>query len=118
MPDPVAPKFPGLMVKSTSIRRSTTIQSVPRDMIQRVIARFWDTKFKGTRYRMISRILPITLDDEDTLRDIPLTPRNGSEEDHDVIRTTGAYLYRTDYQLMDVKWENHQLHEELATCTR
>jgi len=55
MPDPTVPEFQGEMVSSTSFRLAAAIQSVARKMSKRIIACFWDTKFKESIYRLLPR---------------------------------------------------------------
>jgi hypothetical protein len=62
MLDPAIPDFSGEIVTSTTIHLLTTVQSAARKMIKRIIARFWDTKFKDTIFRLIRRSIFITED--------------------------------------------------------
>jgi hypothetical protein len=55
MPDPAVPDFPGEMVSSSNLRLPAAIQSMARKMVRRIIARYWDTKFKETNSRLIPR---------------------------------------------------------------
>ena len=57
MPDPAVPEFPGAMVSSTSFNLAAAIQSVPRKMTKRIVARFWNTKFKESIFRLIPRAI-------------------------------------------------------------
>ena len=57
MPDPTVPGFPGEMVFSTSFNLADAIQSVARKMIKRVVARFWNAKFKESIFRLIPRAI-------------------------------------------------------------
>jgi hypothetical protein len=57
MPDLVVPEFSGEMVSSTSFNLVAAIQSVARKMTKRIVARFWNTKFKESIFRLIPRAI-------------------------------------------------------------
>ena len=57
MPDPTMPEFPGEMVSSTSFNLAAAIQSMAWKMTKRIVARFWNTKFKESIFRLISRAI-------------------------------------------------------------
>ena len=57
MPDPGMPEFPGEMVTYSGLLLATAVQSAAREMMKRIIAWFWDTKFKNSPYKLIPRAI-------------------------------------------------------------
>jgi hypothetical protein len=57
MLDPVVPDFPGEMVFSSGILLTIAIQSAARKMVKRIIARYRNTMFKETHFRLIPRAI-------------------------------------------------------------
>jgi hypothetical protein len=48
MPDLGMPEFPGEMVTCSGLLLATAVQSAARETMKRIIAWFWDTKFKNS----------------------------------------------------------------------
>ena len=110
MPDPAVPEFPGEMVSSTSFNLAAAIQSVARKMIKRIVARFWNAKFKESSFRLIPRAISVMEDRWAAIAAMAAAPNQERGRDPHLMHYTGSYLFDVDNLMVDLEIENSHLH--------
>ena len=96
MPDPAVPEFPGVMVSITSFNLAAAIQSVARKMTKRIVARFWNTKFKESIFRLIPRAISVKEDRWAAIAAIATAPNQERGRDPHLLHCTVSYLFDVD----------------------
>jgi len=109
MPDPAVPEFPGEMLSSTSFNLAAAIQSVARKMTKRIVARFWNTKFKESIFRLIPRAISEKEDRWAALAAMAAAPIQERGGDPHLLHSTGSYLFDVDNLMVDLEIENSLL---------
>ena len=103
MPDPGTPEFPGEMVTYSGLLLATAVQSAAREMMKRIIAWFWGTKFKNSPYKLIPRAIFATENVTATHAAIAVAQTHVQGISKVLIHTTGAHLFHADCLLRDVE---------------
>jgi len=116
MPDPGTPEFPAEMATCSGLLLATAVQSAAREMMKRIIAWFWNTKFKNSPYKLIPRAIFATENVTATHTAIALAPSRVQGTNKVLIHTTGAHLFHADCLLRDVEKDRRILQEELMVC--
>lgn len=86
-------------------------------MVKRIIARYWNTVFKETPFRLIPRAMSAT-EDRSTAHTTMVEALHREREGDLLLHTTGTYLFTSDCLLMDIEKENHLLHKGLASSAQ
>ena len=79
-------------------------------MVKRIIARFWNTRFKRTIFRLIPRSIS---EKEDCWADIAamaVAPIQERGRDPHLLHNTGSYLFDVDNLMVHLEIENSRLH--------
>ena len=118
LPDPGMPEFPGEMVTCSGLLLATAVQSAAREMMKRIIAWFWNTKFKISTYKLIPRAIFATENVTATHASIAIAPSRVQGTNKVLIHTTGAHLLHADCLLRDVEKDHRILQEELTVCAQ
>jgi hypothetical protein len=118
MPNLAIPDFLGEIVTSTTIWLPTAIHFAAKEMIKKILARFWDTKFKNSIFRLIPLSELDTKDEGTAHATIARAPYCEKGENQCLVHATRAYLYKTDRLLMDMEWENNIMHEGFTASTQ
>ena len=118
MPDPRIPEFPREMVSCSGLLLTTAVQSAAREMMKRIIAWFWNTKFKNSSYKLIPRAIFATENVTATHTAIALAPSRVKGTNKVLIHTTGAHLSHADCLLRDVEKDRRMLQKELTVCAQ
>ena len=118
MLDPGTPEFPGEMVSCSGLLLATAVQSAAREMMKRIIAWFWNTKFKNSSYKLIPRAIFATENVTATHASIAIAPSRVQGTNKVLIHTTGAHLLHADCLLRDVEKDHRILQEELMVCAQ
>jgi len=100
------PEFLGEMVASSGILLATAIQSATREMIRRIIAWFWNTKFGTSEYRLIPWAIFTTEDIMATQSAIAQAPYHVQGKNQLLTSTTGSYLFHVDCLLRNMERES------------
>jgi hypothetical protein len=103
MPDPRTPEFPGEIVSYSGLLLATAVHSAAREMMKRIIAWFWNTKFKNSSYKLIPRVIFATENVTATHAAIAIAPSRVQGTNKVLIHTTGAHLLHADCLLRDVE---------------
>jgi len=103
MPDPGTPEFPGEMVTCSGLLLATAVQSAARETMKRIIAWFWDIKFKNSPYKLIPRAIFATENVTTTHAAIAVAPSRVQGTNKVLIHTTRAHLSHADCLLRDVE---------------
>ena len=118
MPDPEMPGFPGEVIICSGVLLATAIQSAAREMTSRILARFWNTKFETSEYRLIPRAIFETEDVMATQSAIAQAPYHGEEQSPLLTATTGSYLFHMDCLLRNLEKQGYILQGEFAACAQ
>jgi hypothetical protein len=110
MPDPAVSEFPGEMVYNTSFNLAAAIQSVARKMTKRILAHFWDAKFKESIFRLIPKSISEKEDRWAALAAMVAAPLQERGGDPHLLHSTGSYLFDVDNLIVDLEIENSCLH--------
>ena len=97
-------------MSSTSFNLAAAIQSVARKMIKRIVARFWNTKFKESIFRLIPRAISEMEDRWAALAAMAAAPIQERRGDPHLLHSTGSYLFDVDNLMVDLEIENSRLH--------
>ena len=87
-------------------------------MVKRIIARFWNTRFKRTILRLIPRSISKNEDrwaSHTAMTDAPNQERGG---DPHLLHSTGTYLFDVDSLMIDLEIESSRLHLGQDSFTR
>ena len=98
------------MVSSTSFNLAAAIQFVARKMTKRILAGFWDAKFKESIFRLIPRSISEKEDCWAALAAMAAAPIQEREGDPHLLHSTGSYLFDVDNLMVDMEIENSHLH--------
>ena len=98
------------MVSSTSFNLVAAIQSVARKMIKRIVARFWNAKFKESIFRLIPRAISVKEDRWAAIAAMAAAPNQERGRDPHLLHCTGSYLFDVDNLMVDLEIENSRLH--------
>ena len=110
MPDPAVPEFPREMVSSTSFNLVAAIQSVAKKMIKRIVACFWDAKFKESIFRLIPRAIFEKEDCWAAIAAMAAAPNQERGRDPHLLHYTGSYLFDVDNLMVDLENKNSRLY--------
>ena len=86
--------------------------------MKRIIAWFWDIKFKNSPYKLIPRAIFATENVTATHTAIALAPSRVQGTNKVLIHTTGAHLSHADCLLRDVEKDRRILQKELTVCAQ
>ena len=100
------------MVSSTSFNLAAAIQFVARKMIKRIVARFWNAKFKESIFRLIPRAISVKEDRWAAIAAMAAAPNQERGRDPHLLHCTGSYLFDVDNLMGDLEIENSRLHLE------
>ena len=79
-------------------------------MSKRIIACFWDTKFKESIYRLLPRSISEKEDRWVALAAMVVVPNQERGGDPHLLHSTGSYLFDVDNLMVDLEIENSHLH--------
>jgi len=88
-------------------------------MVKRIIARFWNTRFKRTIFRLIPRSISENEDCWDPHAAMATSPNQEGGGDPHLLHSTGSYLFDEDGLMIDLKIESSRLHlgqDSFARC--
>ena len=109
MPDPTIPGSTGLSVKAILTTATACAQLAAYRMVKKVLAQYWESKFRDSSYRLLPRaVLPGEDPDVTCLETFSAPVQEGSRGGA-LVHTTGLYLLSADRLLEDVVEENRQL---------
>src|SRR6185312_7382964 len=98
------------MVSSTSFNLAAAIQFVARKMTKRILARFWDAKFKESIFRLIPRSISEKEDRWADITAMAVAPIQERGRDPHLLHNTGSYLFDVDNLMVHLEIENSHLH--------
>ena len=79
-------------------------------MSKRIVARFWNTKFKESIYRLIPRSISEKEDCWAAIAAMAAAPNQERGRDPHLLHCTGSYLFDVDNLMVDLEIENSRLH--------
>ena len=98
------------MTSSTSFNLAAAIQSVAKKMTKRIVASFWNAKFKESIFRLIPRSISEKEDCWAALAAMAAAPIHERRGDLHLLHSTGSYLFDVDNLMVDLDIENSRLH--------
>ncbi|KAG2655245.1 hypothetical protein PVAP13_1NG542301 [Panicum virgatum] len=109
MPDPTTPSSTGLSGKAVSTIATTYAQLAAYRMAKKVLAQYWESKFRDSSYRLLPQaVLPGEDPDVTHLETFSAPVQEGSRGGA-LVHATGLSLLSADHLLEDVVEENRQL---------
>ena len=87
-------------------------------MSKRIVARFWNTKFKESIYRLIPRSISEKEDRWVALAAMAVVPNQERGGDPHLLHSTGTYLFDVDSLMIYLEIESSRLHLGQDSFTR